>query len=149
MKHYLEKYLNKIKKMKKVLLFLTALIFAITLQAQENGTQVKVSVNGKILPEPNRDELMIYSQNKKWRLGDVQHWWGTLSQDTKDSILSAVIAPGGDDDYLEYTAILFQSGTDNPSANVLKNTLGATLTWSRVDVGKYECDLPSTASFFK
>lgn len=41
-------------------------------------------------------------------------------------------------DYLVYTALITQTGTDAPVATVLKNTLGVTLTWSRVSEGAYK-----------
>ncbi len=40
--------------------------------------------------------------------------------------------------YLFYTALITQTGTDAPVATVLKNTLGVTLTWSRVSEGAYK-----------
>lgn len=39
--------------------------------------------------------------------------------------------------YLVYTALLTQTGTNAPVATVLENTLGGTVTWSRVDAGSY------------
>ncbi len=38
---------------------------------------------------------------------------------------------------MEYVAALTQSGTDAPTAVVLRNTLGATVTFSRNDSGDY------------
>jgi hypothetical protein len=39
--------------------------------------------------------------------------------------------------YKVYTALLSQSGTDDPTAVVLENTLGENLTWTRDNVGFY------------
>lgn len=39
--------------------------------------------------------------------------------------------------YLKYVALLSQSGTDAPVATVLENTLGVTITYSRVSTGEY------------
>lgn len=36
-----------------------------------------------------------------------------------------------------YTALLTQTGTNAPTATVLQNTLGETLTWTRNDIGEY------------
>jgi len=44
---------------------------------------------------------------------------------------------GGGSSYLVYTALPTQTGTDAPIANVLENTLGSALTWSRVILGRY------------
>jgi hypothetical protein len=39
--------------------------------------------------------------------------------------------------YKVYTALLTQTGTDAPTATVLENTLGGTVTWSYDDSGRY------------
>lgn len=51
-------------------------------------------------------------------------------QDFSDFIESSV-------PYKIYTAFLTQLGTDAPTDNVLENTLGAAVIWSRLDVGSY------------
>ena len=43
--------------------------------------------------------------------------------------------------YKVYTALLTQSGTDDPVATVLENTLSGTPVWTRNDVGDYTCDV--------
>ena len=40
--------------------------------------------------------------------------------------------------YKVYTALLSQTGTSAPTATVLENTLGATVTWSRNNIGQYQ-----------
>lgn len=45
--------------------------------------------------------------------------------------------------YKVYTALLTQSGTDDPVATVLENTLSGTPVWTRDDVGLYACTLAS------
>jgi hypothetical protein len=43
--------------------------------------------------------------------------------------------------YKVYTAVLTQSGTNAPTANVLENTLGGTVILARVGVGEYTATL--------
>lgn len=43
--------------------------------------------------------------------------------------------------YKCYTALLTQTGTSDPVATVLENTLGVTPTWTRDAVGKYYANL--------
>lgn len=45
--------------------------------------------------------------------------------------------------YKKYVAIMSQSGTDAPTALVMENTLGATITWAYDDVGSYYGNLSS------
>lgn len=52
---------------------------------------------------------------------------------------------GSDPGYLVYTALLTQSGTDDPTATVLANTFSPTPVWTRVSVGRYK--LTSAGSF--
>jgi hypothetical protein len=40
--------------------------------------------------------------------------------------------------YKVYTALLSQSGTNNPTATVLHNTLGGAITFSRTGIGQYD-----------
>jgi hypothetical protein len=40
-----------------------------------------------------------------------------------------------------YRALLTQTGTDAPVATVLENTLGASVVWTRDDVGAYRATL--------
>jgi hypothetical protein len=42
--------------------------------------------------------------------------------------------------YKVYTAIITQSGTAAPVPTVLKNTLGATINWSRASAGRFDGD---------
>ena len=55
--------------------------------------------------------------------------------------LAANPGGGGGTGYLVYTAILNQSGTDAPVANVLQNTLGGTVVWARDGAGSYTATL--------
>ena len=50
-------------------------------------------------------------------------------------------AAGGGPGYLEYVALLSQSGTNAPVATVLKNTLGGTVVWTREAAGLYSATL--------
>jgi hypothetical protein len=43
--------------------------------------------------------------------------------------------------YKKYVALLTQIGTNNPVADVLENTLGGTLTWTRQSTGIYHATL--------
>ena len=43
--------------------------------------------------------------------------------------------------YKVYTALLNQSGTDDPVATVLENTFGGTPVWTRAGNGNYYCTL--------
>ena len=45
--------------------------------------------------------------------------------------------------YKVYTALLNQTGTNAPTATVLENTLGASITWTRTGVGQYVGTLSS------
>jgi hypothetical protein len=44
---------------------------------------------------------------------------------------------GGGTGYLSYVALLAQTGTDDPTATVLKNELGGTVVWTRSRAGLY------------
>lgn len=39
----------------------------------------------------------------------------------------------------KYVALVTQISTDDPTAIVLHNTLGGTVTWTRTNVGEYQC----------
>jgi hypothetical protein len=52
---------------------------------------------------------------------------GSVTVDNTDTTRPTVGLP-----YKVYTALLSQSGSDNPAAIVLQNTLGATVTWTKV-----------------
>lgn len=47
--------------------------------------------------------------------------------------------------YKSYVALLTQTGTNNPTAVVLENTLGVTPIWTRDAVGKYYTNLGAVA----
>lgn len=48
--------------------------------------------------------------------------------------------------YKVYTALLTQTGTSAPTATILENTLGGTVTLSRTGSGAYKLTLPSTVT---
>ena len=54
---------------------------------------------------------------------------------TKKFLLSAVIEAGLG--YTAYTALLTQTGVNNPVATVLKNDIGATIAWTRTAFGEF------------
>lgn len=65
-------------------------------------------------------------------------------------ILSQVSASGSSVPGVKiYRALLTQSGTSNPTAVVLENTLGAAIDWVRLDVGSYEGQLAGAFTFQK
>lgn len=41
--------------------------------------------------------------------------------------------------YKVYTVLLDQSGTDDPKEEIMENTTGASMSWTRVDAGEYLC----------
>jgi hypothetical protein len=45
--------------------------------------------------------------------------------------------PSGDNSYKVYTALLTQSGINDPKVNVLENTLSGNLIWTRSNTGSY------------
>ena len=64
-------------------------------------------------------------------LSDIKQWFLNNNQ-SRDSLL-----PGGALPYKVYTALLTQSGTDDPVAIVLENTLGGVVVWTRQAAGYY------------
>ena len=54
---------------------------------------------------------------------------------TKKFLLSSVVEAGLG--YTTYTALLTQTGVNNPVATVLKNDIGATITWTRTAFGEF------------
>lgn len=49
--------------------------------------------------------------------------------------------------YKVYTALLTQSGSNAPVANVLENTIGGSLVWSRADSGDYRLEGDNNQTF--
>ncbi len=52
-------------------------------------------------------------------------------------------------DYKRYVALVSQSGTDSPTAEVLENTFDGTPVWSRIVEGEYYCTLSGAWTNFK
>lgn len=65
---------------------------------------------------------------------DVQ---GTLNAYSDVNISGNLVVDGTINGVKYYTALLTQSGTDNPTVVELENTLGFTVTWSRDSQGRY------------
>ena len=51
--------------------------------------------------------------------------------------------------YKKYIALLYQTGTNNPTAYVLENTLSSGITWVRNTTGEYEGTLTSEFTIYK
>lgn len=66
-----------------------------------------------------------------------------ITVDTAYADMDAIIevAAGGAASYSVYTALLSQSGTNDPVATVLQNTLGGTVVWSRNTTGDFSATL--------
>lgn len=65
-----------------------------------------------------------------------------ITVDTAYADMDAIVeAASGGSSYLVYTALLSQSGTDDPVATVLENTLGGTVVWARDSQGFYSATL--------
>ncbi len=56
---------------------------------------------------------------------------------TKEDFLAQISEDLNPNSYKEYLAFLTQSGTGAPSATILINTLGGTITWTRSSTGIY------------
>jgi hypothetical protein len=63
--------------------------------------------------------------------------WGKVIDDITDLYNGA----GGGLPYKSYSALVTQTGTDNPVATVLSNDLGGTVVWTRDSVGNYSATL--------
>lgn len=66
-------------------------------------------------------------------VGDALYWW---KDNTTDDGLVAY-APVADAPYKEYVAQLGQAGTDAPWPEVINNTLGGNIAWTRTSAGQY------------
>ena len=60
---------------------------------------------------------------------------GTQINPTKNFVLSDVVTTGLG--YTAYTALLTQTGVNPPVATILKNDIGATITWTRTAFGEF------------
>lgn len=74
---------------------------------------------------------------------------GTL--DTNEVTSTEYLCNGDNADftYLTYVSLLSQSGTENPSSNVLENTLELNINWVRESQGKYVGTLDKTITIGK
>jgi len=66
------------------------------------------------------------------KTGDGVSTWAELAYDDPTP------TPGG---VKVYRALLTQTGTDDPTATVLENTLGGTVVWTRNNPGRYDATL--------
>lgn len=64
---------------------------------------------------------------------------GVSMSQVNAAIAAALAAYVPDPGYLEYVALLTQTGTNAPTANILANTLGETPTFSYQGVGSFRC----------
>jgi hypothetical protein len=58
-------------------------------------------------------------------------------------ILKGLLIPIDSRTYKVYTALLTQVGTDNPTVDILENTLGYDLVWARTSGGIYQTQILS------
>lgn len=112
-------------------------------------TAVSGDATGDIAVNPNYI-LTVESANggsySTLKLCDNIYTRATITVDTAYSEMDAIVeTSSGGSSYSVYTALLSQSGTDAPVATVLQNTLGGTLTWSRLSEGVYRADLTAYA----
>ena len=60
----------------------------------------------------------------------------TTTSPSEDAVFDA-LAGKADAEYVEYAALLSQSGTQAPLAIILKNNIGGTIVWTRLGAGTY------------
>lgn len=77
-----------------------------------------------LIPTPKTDQVAFFVDSND----------GKLTRKESNGSLAKYVPESGKK---VYKALLSQSGTDAPTAIVLENTLGVTITWSRLSVGKY------------
>jgi len=65
---------------------------------------------------------------------------GDTARQTTTQDIADLGGGGGGSSYLVYTALLNQTGTDDPVATVLQNTIGS-IVWTRSGQGVYEATL--------
>lgn len=90
-----------------------------------------------VISESTTFELVGGTDNTKWQ---VKEGLSDAPQDgeiygRKDGQWE--IISGSTEPYKVYTALITQIGTSAPTANVLENTLGGTVVWSRIGEGEY------------
>ena len=68
----------------------------------------------------------------------------SISPSNVGSNMKAVVDLIPDANYKVYTAILNQSGTNNPTVTVLQNSLGGNIVWTRFATGSYKGTLSNT-----
>jgi hypothetical protein len=60
-----------------------------------------------------------------------------INTQTQPYTMQDIVDTAGGGSYLKYVALLSQVGTDAPTATVLENTLGETITYTRSSAGLY------------
>jgi len=88
-----------------------------------------------VLSNPTEDDILIGTDKNSFN-------------DTRNFSIGSIVnlVGNGGRPYNVYTALLSQSGTDDPSVNILENTLGEIPVWSRDSTGNYYLD--STSNLF-
>lgn len=76
---------------------------------------------------------------KPGRLNYVWNYLGTTLKEFKAKLLG----------YRVYTAIISQSGTSDPIATVLENTLGQDIAWDRTSIGQYQASSTGLFTYSK
>ena len=82
----------------------------------------------------NNDTLTVALQK-------IDNEFNSTTTTTTTTIVSTTTTTTTIAPYKSYVAILNQSATAPPIATVIKNTLGGTIIWSRVDTGWYKATL--------
>lgn len=87
-------------------------------------------------------EKIIDIPNNYYQLVSERTTDGTLSTNSNfkyptEQALKTYVDSKDSRPYKVYTALLSQSGTDAPTASVLENTLGVTISWTYIGVGNY------------
>jgi hypothetical protein len=108
--------------MKHIILFLSILFTVQIGTAQETWNACNSTVT--VIPAPSYDSTFVLEAPSRAALQKGMANWVPASS-------------GGSASYLVYTALLSQSGTSAPTAVVLENTLGGSISWTYDSEGLY------------
>jgi hypothetical protein len=99
-----------------------------------------ILLNGEMGFNTDNNQFKIGNGTTTWN--SLSYWTGGVGPTGPTGPIGLVgptgpTGPGSSVSYKVYTALLTQTGEDAPVAIVLENTLGATLSYSRVGQGEY------------